>query len=271
MGRTISWVLTVGIHSIALLAILTSPRDARRDAETLTWVDMTPPSELKNRIVDTRRGERAEASPDAAWGKHTQSWDKQTQARHAGQSRTAATLPGAGEGGSELERLSARDLGLGAAHGLGLAGDYEQLLKEIPVGSENRINTKEFRHYAFYERVKEQLKKHWSPEVQERALRSAENGRPVVGTKPLVTRVAVFLDTEGAVARIRILKRSGSTQIDEVAVLAFERVGKFPNPPEGMFQDDGLARIHWEFILHPSEARFQIADNTPQDKTRTID
>ncbi len=53
------------------------------------------------------------------------------------------------------------------------------------------------------------------------------------------TSIRYVLDDEGALESIEVVAESGSDELDEAVVRAFQIAGPFPTPPQGLIQKDG--------------------------------
>lgn len=207
------------------------------------------------------------------YGKRNQVVEEQTRAARNGRFTDGRASGPGGSTPGETSGLSLRDLGLGAQEGanrLGAATD--DLLEGVKVGQRTLLTTREFQHFGFYERVKDQLRTYWKPEVEERALFLMARGKRI-GAHNLVTRKSIVLDAEGRVKSVITSRSSGIPEIDGAATKAFELAQRFPNPPAGMVGKDGMVHLEWEFILEahglPS---VKLANSERQDDlTRRVD
>ena len=126
----------------------------------------------------------------------------------------------------------------------------DDYLKKIEVGQQTMLNTREFKFYSYFERVRSQLKQYWRPLIQQKFMETAfAQRRDPAGRGEKITRVHVRLDNVGRITKILVLKSSGVGLIDTAAVEAFQKAGPFPNPPKGMIEKDGTVNLQWEFVL----------------------
>ena len=64
----------------------------------------------------------------------------------------------------------------------------------------------------------------------------------------LVTHVEIVLSRdEGKILRMGVLKRSGNTIFDAVALEAFDRASPYGKAPDAIVSPDGNVYLHWEF------------------------
>ncbi len=256
------------------------------------WFTPRPPAETKIPLVDLddvpmevhpdpeNQLAESETAPNSGvpnkkslYGKRNQVVEEQTRAARNG--RFSSGTDSKASGGSapgDTGGLSLRDLGLVApdeSNRLGAATD--DLLEGVKVGQRTLLNTREFQHFGFYERVKDQLRTYWKPEVEERALFLMAKGKRF-GSRNLVTRKSIVLDADGRVQRVTTSRSSGIAEIDDAATKAFELAQRFPNPPAGMVGKDGMVHLEWEFILEahglPSVKLANMQEDTP---TRRVD
>lgn len=131
--------------------------------------------------------------------------------------------------------------------GLNQTDDY---LKDIQVGQQTLLNTREFIYYSYFMRVKEQLRSHWNPRVRHNVqLLFAKDERSLASVDNKATSLRVTLDKKGYVKKIELLKTSGFSELDVAAIEAFRAAAPFLNPPNGIVEKDGHIRIFWDFIL----------------------
>ncbi len=168
-----------------------------------------------------------------------------------GESGESGPKPSVGSSNGGKPSLS--DLGVGGLDETpgGFLAATDDGLEGIPFGNRTVLNTREFRYYGFYERLKKELRLTWKPEVHRRSAALIAAKR-FPAKSELKTRIIVTLDAEGKVLEVQYVRRSGSPTIDGAAQWAFEKIGQFPNPPRGMIDRDGVARLHWEFVVETS-------------------
>ncbi|MFN7455271.1 MAG: energy transducer TonB [Pseudobdellovibrionaceae bacterium] len=122
-------------------------------------------------------------------------------------------------------------------------------IKEIDPGLETLLSTKEFVFYTYYSRIRKQLNQSWGPKVREKMANMYKQGRSVASTEDRVTKLLVTLNRQGEIFKVQVIGDSGVRELDEAAVEAFKSSAPFPNPPEGMVDEDGYIKIRWDFIL----------------------
>lgn len=136
--------------------------------------------------------------------------------------------------------------------GRGAGGEQSQTLdyiKELEPGLETALSTKEFVYHGFFSRIRRQLEQHWGPGVKRRITEMQRKGRMIASSDDKVTKCLVTLDKRGNIVRVQVIGDSGFRELDEAAVEAFRSAAPFPNPPDGMIDEDGTIKIRWDFVL----------------------
>lgn len=120
---------------------------------------------------------------------------------------------------------------------------------DIELGQVTALNTDQDIYYSFYRRMAEKVIWPWGQSVEQGVRKLREQGR-LGGAQKWITIVEVTLDPKGHVLNIQPLKLSGFWEIDQAPTLAFEQAKQFPNPPEGMLEEDGYIRIKYQFAVY---------------------
>ena len=123
------------------------------------------------------------------------------------------------------------------------SNDY---IKDVPKGEETLLNSKEFRYATFFNRVKRGVSDHWNP--GEVYLRHDPYGN-IYGVKDRYTVLNVVLNSEGGLSDVSVAHSSGVGFLDDEAVHAFQLASPFPNPPQGLLENDGLIRFQFGFFF----------------------
>jgi len=123
------------------------------------------------------------------------------------------------------------------------SNDY---IKDVPKGEETMLNSKEFRYATFFNRVKRGVSDHWNP--GEVYLRHDPYGN-IYGVKDRYTVLNVVLDSDGDLSDVSVAHSSGVGFLDDEAVHAFQLASPFPNPPQGLMENDGLIRFQFGFFF----------------------
>lgn len=127
-----------------------------------------------------------------------------------------------------------------------VAGEY---VKGVEAGSETLLNTREYVFFTYFKRVKERLDQAWNMSLHAQLERYFRRGRQLASEHEYVTQLFVTLNHDGGVERLQILTPSGTKDLDEAAVKAFDKAGPFPNPPRGLLNQNRQFVLRWEFIL----------------------
>lgn len=112
-----------------------------------------------------------------------------------------------------------------------------------------KLNTKEFKYYGYYQRIKSQLNQWWGPKVRERVVRMFKKGRMLASEGNKTTKLIIILNDVGTLVRVQVLGESGIRDLDEAAIDAFRAAAPFPNPPKGIVDADGTVKIRWDFVI----------------------
>lgn len=159
--------------------------------------------------------------------------------------------PGTGTEKKDWKTLSLQDLGI-SGNGLP-AGATDDHLDHVAAGERTLLSTREFRYFSYYHRIKELLRQHWKPSVEEKLTHLWGKGK-TVNSDEFTTRVLVLLNEKGSVQKVSRVTSCGINELDEAAVEAFQKAAPFPNPPAGIVDPDGFVRIRWDFILQMESA-----------------
>lgn len=284
IGLRKSLIISLCIHVAVVLAwIVLEPSRSSKQPSPDQWIMVEvqpkkPPSKAQ-RIVRTEEGEKTDqASPDAFLGEKTQivreqmvskAKETQTESKRSPERRREAE--------SKAQEVSkARGLakfGLPILQNEQLAKDREEAfqhdpsrytwyrgesdavkrpseyIKGIEEGEHTALNTKEYVFFSYYERIRKRLDLAWSNNLRHRLGKFYRAGRRLASDTEHVTKIMVTLNQAGEIVRVRIVSESGSRDLDDAAVQAFNQAGPFPNPPTGILTDNGLVEIRWDFIL----------------------
>lgn len=158
----------------------------------------------------------------------------------------------------ERQKVAAQEAGLGEGRGqgeqnTGTATDASQsndYIKDVQVGLETLLNTREFKYYSYYNRIRKQLSQHWEGRVREKLTKLFKEGRaPAATNKDRITKLMIVLNDRGTLVRVQVLSDSGIRDLDDAAIEAFRAAAPFPNPPKGIVEGDGTVKIRWDFVL----------------------
>jgi len=127
-------------------------------------------------------------------------------------------------------------------------GPMSDHLDGVEEGDETLLNSRAFKYAGYLNRVKETVARIWVPAVEDQAQHHDPSGH-MYSFKDRRTVVEYTLDRDGAVRDVHVLESSGVSYLDQVAVDAFRRAQRFPNPPPGLFSETGTARLGFAFTL----------------------
>jgi protein TonB len=127
-----------------------------------------------------------------------------------------------------------------------LAQDY---VKGFEEGERTVLSTKEYVFFGYFQRIRERLDLAWNRRLQKQLAKIWRKGRSLAADMDHTTRLLVTLDQGGVIVRVQTIEESGTRDLDEAAIRAFNDAGPFPNPPQGIVDADGRIRIRWDFVL----------------------
>lgn len=125
----------------------------------------------------------------------------------------------------------------------------QDYVKGIQEANQTALNTREFVFFGYFQRIRERLDRAWVPILRQRLIKYHYSGRKLASNTDHSTRVLVVLNRLGEITRVQVLSESGTRDLDDAAVKAFNDAGPFPNPPQGIVDKNGEIEIPWEFIL----------------------
>lgn len=132
------------------------------------------------------------------------------------------------------------------------ASATDDYLKDVEVGLQTMLSTREFVYYSYYSRIKDRIRQHWEPNIREKVKMIFRQGRTIASAKDHVTQVVITLNKEGELMKVEVVTASGMQALDDAAVEAFRSAQPFPNPPKGLIDEDGTIKIRWDFVLEAS-------------------
>jgi TonB family protein len=180
--------------------------------------------------------------------------------------------PGRGKSGDKprvdlaaLGRMMAPTLGTGRGLGRRLGrggggmdgphGSDDALLGVEDEGETTLVNSRSFRYWDFFQRVKEGVRGTWDPGP---VYRGRDPTGKAYGAQDRLTVVSVVLDADGGIQRLEVVRESGLPFLDQEAMRAFRAAGPFPNPPSGLADDGGRIAFNFGFLLEVGSSRGQF-------------
>jgi protein TonB len=131
----------------------------------------------------------------------------------------------------------------------GSVSQTSDYLNNVDQGIETLLNTREFKYYTYYNRIRKQLAHYWEPKVREKMTSLFHQGRNIASTRDRITKLLIVLNQAGTLVNVQVLSDSGVRDLDDAAVEAFRAAAPFPNPPKGIIETDGTVKIRWDFVL----------------------
>jgi len=122
-------------------------------------------------------------------------------------------------------------------------------------GATNLLNTRKFRYWDFFQRVRERVRSEWNPTG---AWRSRDPSGKRFGVRDRLTVLRVRLKNTGDLKSIQVHKQSGLGFLDAEARRAFMAAGPYPNPPRGLVNEHGEVEFQFGFMFEISASRFRF-------------
>lgn len=120
--------------------------------------------------------------------------------------------------------------------------------KDIPDADRTLLNRKRTRYWTFFDRVKRQISREWKNNVVKVYKKNDPYGN-VYGIKARYAVVQVTLKSDGSTYKLHIHQSSGLEFYDDEAIRAINAAAPFPNPPEGLKDEDGQIHFKFGFVL----------------------
>ncbi len=118
-----------------------------------------------------------------------------------------------------------------------------------PKADETLLNSRHFKYWAFFQRVKEQVENQWRPG---QAIQEWDPNMEHTGNKDRLTILRVTLDKKGKLLRAEVIKDSGLDYLNREALRAFKAAQPFVNPPAAMFDKHGRLTFTFGFLVELS-------------------
>jgi TonB family protein len=119
-------------------------------------------------------------------------------------------------------------------------------IDDMAEGNGTFLNTAEYKHAWFFNRVKQGVQQNWRAVDVHR--RHDPYGR-VYGVRDRRTVLQVTLNPDGTLDDLFVQQDSGVSFLDDAALRAFRQAQPFPNPPEALRDADGRIRFKFAFFL----------------------
>lgn len=126
----------------------------------------------------------------------------------------------------------------------------EVLPQDVKIGSFTALNTDRYLYYSFYARMEERIRHPWESRVQF-LINSMDRATAIAASRrPWTTHLEFLLNPKGELVKALLIKESGIPAFDQAAIAAFQEARIFPNPPQGMIQEDGFIHVKFGFTVN---------------------
>lgn len=173
----------------------------------------------------------------------TNNKQQRTEAPASAQKNNASQKSGVGEKKEGLKVPSWKELA--SADGQSFAD-----LVDAPSGKETSLNTWEWKHATFFNRIKQRVAANWSPNSR---IKKYDPQGKQLGQQDRMTSVSVTINERGDLLEIQVASSSGVTYLDDEAVKAFRDAAPFLHPPRQLFEK--TSNFTFEFGFHLSFGR----------------
>ena len=258
------FVLALGVQFLLLWLLTWTGSHSAPQSFSVTSMDAASLADLKRRWSQANlppifsAGPASTETDEAPTGKERYSSDRAHRVEREQRAARHATLPQRSRSQTEaLEHPQSKPRSL-APLGIPLPApqearrelranaseDRDQAISDdLPVGSENLLNTTESLYYSFFERASEKLVPFWTQSI--RAIPKPQ--WPSFGA--YTTEALITMDEEGAIEKVTLLKESGIKAYDQSVLTAIRRSLQFQNPPRGLRQADGQYQFAFRFTV----------------------
>jgi protein TonB len=163
-------------------------------------------------------------------------------------------MPELGEGGERGRRGESADLSVSKEALARIAGgpSLDGVREGLPVGEESWLQAREFKYATFMNRMKSEIAQQWFPRVRDAQKQRDPDGSQFFYKERTVV-LGLTIDLAGNVKDLSVLQSSNLDFFDRAAVSSVRAAQPFPNPPKGMFHDDGQVRIPFSFTMYPGD------------------
>lgn len=112
------------------------------------------------------------------------------------------------------------------------AASVQDHMPELAEGATTELNTWQWRHAPFFNRIKARIGKIWSPQSQ---IARFDPQGALLGNMDRVTVLSVTIDKEGRLVGLSVSAPSGVAYLDEEAQRALREAAPFLYPPQELF------------------------------------
>jgi len=128
-------------------------------------------------------------------------------------------------------------------------------MRDVPEGDKTLLNRKRSHYWAFFDRVKTEVAKQWSPVTE---YRKRDPYGDVYGVKDRYSTVHVTLNGDGSVRQLYMQRQSGLDFFDDEAIRSLRAAAPFHNPPEDLKDKDELIHFNFNFYFEINSGRFRF-------------
>lgn len=109
---------------------------------------------------------------------------------------------------------------------------FNDHIENVEQDAATRLNTFEWKHATFFNRIKENVSRAWNPLLQ---IRRYDPQATLIGHRDRLTVLTASIDKTGNLVDVRVKDESGVYYLDEEAIHAFQIGAPFPHPPKELF------------------------------------
>lgn len=124
---------------------------------------------------------------------------------------------------------------------------FNDHIKNVKTGAQTELNTFEWKHASYFNRIKESVARIWAPTLQ---IKRYDPGAALIGKQDRMTVLEITLDNAGNVTGTEIKNSSGVFYLDDEAIHAFKTASPFPNPPKILFADKDKFSFMFGFVVN---------------------
>lgn len=128
-------------------------------------------------------------------------------------------------------------------------------LPNVEESDETWLNTASFMYATYYNRIQNKVASRWDPV---RAQRRYDPTYAIYGYKNRHTVIYIVLDDRGELEDARIQRSCGVDFLDQEALAAITKAAPFPNPPDGIVEEDGKIRFPFGFYFEMTRSGLRL-------------
>lgn len=128
------------------------------------------------------------------------------------------------------------------------AAPFADQLNDVEIDAETRLNTWQWKHASFFNRIKERIANEWRPQKQ---IRLHDPRGTLLGLLDRITVIRASINKEGDLVKVEVERASGVYYLDDEALRAFRAAGPFMNPPNALFDKNSMFTFNFGFHISP--------------------